>query len=400
MGVLYARVAGAWVPSTTGGGSVPEPAYVGPWRNGASTTDPNTAQFGNTLGGQRKEGLMLDASGYLRFYSRTGAPTGGSQTQFIEVSTDHLTETWIASLIRNRFQLGDFNFGLHPTHGMWCVWMSSEGDNYMVMRGTGGGLLLNANTGSSEGIHLRKGNSNMMTLNGGANLYTGNFSIPWTSPSNAWGSAHFLAYPQNNGADQARYAGHSPGVAPQLRVVATNGSTWGVVNEDSGAWAIIGAAGFSVQSSRLDKREVTTLGDKIDVQPLFKRERIIVNYSPRCDKVPPPDIMSLRPVTFRPKVPMWKIVPTKGDTYDPADESSWRLEPQTGIFGLEGTRERLGLVAEEVETVIPSAVNHNIDGEALGIDYAQITVALLDHVQRLTDEVATLRYRIAELENV
>jgi hypothetical protein len=228
---------------------------------------------------------------------------------------------------------------------------------------------------------------------------TGMFSCNRTSPTNSWNTAHYLAYPTSNAADQARFAGHSPGVAPQLRVVASNGSTWGVVNEDSSGWAIIGAAGFSVQSSRLDKREVTTLGDKLDVRPLFERERIIVNYSPRCDEVPPPDIMSLRPVTFRPRVPMYKVVPTNGESYDKDDPDSWTLEPQDGIFGLEGTRERLGLVAEEVESVIPSAVNHNIDGEALGIDYAQITVALLDHVQRLTEEIATLRYRITELEN-
>ena len=60
---------------------------------------------------------------------------------------------------------------------------------------------------------------------------------------------------------------------------------------------------------------------------------------------------------------------------------------------------RFVIIAEEVETVIPSAVMHNSHGDTMAIDYAQVTVALLDHVQRLTDEVATLRYRITELEN-
>ena len=53
-------------------------------------------------------------------------------------------------------------------------------------------------------------------------------------------------------------------------------------------------------------------------------------------------------------------------------------------------RERLGLIAEQVESVLPSAVDHNADGEVLGIDYAQVTVALLDHVQQLTKRIEML----------
>jgi hypothetical protein len=93
----------------------------------------------------------------------------------------------------------------------------------------------------------------------------------------------------------------------------------------------------------------------------------------------------------------FRIVPTDGHSYT-ADPATWRTEPEDGVLGHEGTRERLGLIAEEVETVIPSAVTHDRDGKTQAIDYAQVTVALLDHVQRLTDEVATLRYRISELE--
>ena len=68
------------------------------------------------------------------------------------------------------------------------------------------------------------------------------------------------------------------------------------------------------------------------------------------------------------------------------------------LVGSEGHRERLGLVAEDVETVIPSAVSHGAEGNVVGIDYAQVTVALLAHVQRMTEEMATMRYRITELE--
>jgi hypothetical protein len=73
-------------------------------------------------------------------------------------------------------------------------------------------------------------------------------------------------------------------------------------------------------------------------------------------------------------------------------------EPLDTVAGRESHRERLGLIAEDVEHVVPSAVSHAPGGEAAGIDYAQITVALLDHVQELTRTVETLRYRITELE--
>ena len=103
--------------------------------------------------------------------------------------------------------------------------------------------------------------------------------------------------------------------------------------------------------------------------------------------------MALRPVAFRPKAPASHPVKNEQGEWEGGED--WPLD---SWWGHEGHRERLGLVAEDVETVIPSAVSHGAEGNVVGIDYAQVTVALLAHVQRMTEEMATMRYRIAELE--
>lgn len=378
-GILFTRI-----------GAQP-PAYVGEWRTAAGTTDGNMASFSSFANNNLKEGYTVDLSGYCRIYSRTGVKTGATQIQFIEVAADHVTEQWIASLIRNRWQVADICFGQEPNHGLWGVWIaSSEGNagrNYMMMRGGSGELYLNADPSSY--VSLRVGNGSALDVRPGQTSAAGQFQAAHNPGNSTWTSAQFLANCTSSSAEQARVAGNSPGVAPQLRVVATNGERWGVVNSDASVWAPIGASGFETNSSVATKREVRHLGE---------RERIIVNHPVDADVVPPIDVMSLRPVAFRPKIGAQRIVPTNGVSYSPDDDDSWRIEPEVGILGHEGQRERLGLIAEEVHTVLPSAVNHDVDGNALGIDYAQITVALLDHVQRLTEEVATLRYRITELE--
>jgi hypothetical protein len=211
--------------------------------------------------------------------------------------------------------------------------------------------------------------------------------VQYDSADVTWGQAQFIAYPTGS-TQQARIALQSSGIAPQMRSVTVNGEKVGVINSVGTAWAPIGASAFETNSTITAKRHVRSL---------CQRERIVVRHDPHSDLVPMPDIMSLRPVAFRPKVPALRIVPTDGHSYT-ADPATWRTEPEDGVLGHEGTRERLGLIAEEVETVIPSAVTHDRDGKTQAIDYAQVTVALLDHVQRLTDEVATLRYRISELE--
>jgi hypothetical protein len=158
------------------------------------------------------------------------------------------------------------------------------------------------------------------------------------------------------------------------RIAHGRGEQLDAVNWDSSAFVPIASLRHDTMSTITMKRDVRALRPE--------RERSAVRLDPEADTVETLDVMALRPVAFRYKTPAQHLDGTEFE----------------GILGAESKRERLGLIAEETQHVIPSAVTHTEDGDAMGIDYSQITVALLDHVQRLTDEIATLRYRITELE--
>lgn len=399
-GVVQAVVAGTNVtvnntdparPVVSAAGAALTPAYVGPFRTGASSVDTSIAQFSSTAGGVRKEGLHVDTSGYVRIYSQQGVSPGISQITFSEIAPDHLTESWIASLIKERFQLGDLTMGKHAAHGLYGMWINSEAATtpaaYCWLWESGDHLI---NAASGKKISLRHGNTTIANFSAAlSQTLSDQFQIDSNiSGQIAWNYAQLLFYPPG-GHNFQRIALYSAGSCPQIRNNTAFADTVELTTSSAAANCQIIASAFTVSSSTLIKRDVRSLSD---------RERIVVHHPVDADEVPPPDIMSLRPVAYRPKEPAMKIVPHDETTFDPADEDTWHYEPHDGILGHEGRRERLGLIAEEVQTVIPSAVIHGEDGQVGGIDYAQITVALLDHVQRLTEEVATLRYRIAELE--
>jgi hypothetical protein len=71
------------------------------------------------------------------------------------------------------------------------------------------------------------------------------------------------------------------------------------------------------------------------------------------------------------------------------------LVPKTFRRRATPDREELGLIAQEVQTVLPQAVKlieTNLGDEPrLAIDYAQITAALINAVKELAAEVASLK---------
>lgn len=368
-----------------------DPAYAGPRREGGTTGTTTTAwiaSFSNMLF-RGKEGLTVENSGIVRMFGTSTAMPSVEPFQWLTVPANHATETWIASLSGGKFQVGDAVMGLHPVHNLWGLWSNSSpgGASYWVMRGSGGDLYLNC--ASAATVCLRGANADMLRVSAGQTFATGQIQTGHDAPNPQFANAQLFANCSQAG-QQARVALNSPGVCPQMRGLAADGEQLVAVNNQASGYCPVGASAFNTLSTQTIKRDIRTLRPE--------RERIFVHHDVRSEVVPDIDIMALRPVAFRPKVPALRIVPTNGDSYDANDPDSWESVPEVGILGHEGTRERLGLIAEEVETVIPSAVTHNCDGDTRGIDYAQITVALLDHVQRLTDEVATLRYRIAELE--
>ena len=372
MGVLNAKVGGEWVPIAPGIASsrlVLDPAYVGPRRDGASWV----AQYDSTYF-QGRHGLQIVEDGSIGAVVSTGLPFYVTQ-----VAADGLTEDWIASISKNKFQITDMCFGVHPTYNTYMGWWpNSSPNNYILISGGAQETLVNAATGGS--VSLRVNNADILRAFAGVVAITGHMTATYVTPNESWNEA------QLHGATSAttsRMSLYVPGYAPQWRAHTSIGDKMCCVNNPGNAYANVIAAAYDTGSTATIKRGIRSLRPQ--------RERIVVRHDPFSDVVAEPDIMALRPVAFRPREDPQRIT---------ADKRGCEPEPLDSVFGKEGRRERLGLIAEDVEHVIPSAVSHDVDGNCVGIDYAQITVALLDHVQRLTEEIATLRYRVAELEGV
>ena len=284
--------------------------------------------------------------------------------------------------------VGDWCLGAHPNQSSYpAMWKKAYGATPGVGQYTFLAWDVHAVVNAEVGgvVASRINNTTRLSV---ANNEVVIHGIPTKSdynpPNTEWNTAHFFAYPTAANYYQARMAFHSPGVAPQVRAVATSGDKIGIINTNGTVFAPIEASAFTVGS---------TITEKHGIRSLREYEPIAVSHDPYTDTVPQPDIMSLRPIAFRPKTPALRIIPLDGD--DEYTPERHQIVPEIGILGHEGTRERLGLIAEEVESVVPSAVTHDMYGNCIGIDYAQVTVALLDHVQQLTERIELLEARLA-----
>jgi hypothetical protein len=283
---------------------------------------------------------------------------------------------------------------IRPTANTW--------DNY-TMLGQGAATFLNAPPGGT--LYFRIGNTTVAqstpstfsilpTLScnavycgdlsanslGSAYHVHGNTVRGLSTNQGVWNTWGILSWAQGGGGGLAINGIYLEGTtACGWRMHYQQGNCMYAVAWDNGSHTPVGGERFDTLSTITHKRGVRPLRPE--------RERITVDLDPAVDELAEPDIMSLRPVAFRYKRPAQRI-PLGSDVGEdwPADE----------IIGAESRRERLGLIGEEVQHVIPSAVSHDSEGNVMGIDYAQVTVALLDHVQRLTDEVGMLRAALAQ----
>jgi hypothetical protein len=57
----------------------------------------------------------------------------------------------------------------------------------------------------------------------------------------------------------------------------------------------------------------------------------------------------------------------------------------------------LGLIAEEVATVIPEAVAFDDNGAAIGVDYNRLTALLVEAVKSQQEQIADLRRELQGL---
>lgn len=368
---LRRRIAAAIGGGGNGDGSlVLPPAYAGP-----RSDNPTSARFGNTVR-PGYEGLTVTDDGTAAVVTSNARALALYQRNAADNGFD-----WIANFANaaGTCSVQTVGLGNHTAFAGPAIWPKALPDNNLNNYTLG---MMNDNTwtmvNATTTVRLRVNNADKLSvLAEGIDANT-RMSVYYEPGNNDWTSAHVLCYPQGSTSSQARISMHSPGIAPQIRAVALDGEVVGHINNPGTNWVPCFASAFTTVSTAVIKQDVRTLRPE--------RERIVVHHPWDADIVPPPDIMALRPVTFR---PLEELISNDTETD----------EPRTGIIGHEERRERLGLIAEDVQHVLPSAVTHNAHGEVRGIDYAQVTVALLDHVQRLTDEVATLRYRIAELES-
>lgn len=210
-----------------------------------------------------------------------------------------------------------------------------------------------------------------------------------------WNTAQIQAYSNGNYVQMSWYQ-NVGGAAPQQRNHSSEGYRLTAVNSDQSGYSNYKAGAFEVASSIDYKLNVHSLSPEIEPRFAF------VEWDE--DTIEYVDIMALRPVVYRKQGFPQKIVPAPGytevDSMD-LEHTSQIVENFDYIWQTEHYRERLGLIAEEVARVIPSCIQFRWpDAKPDAIDYAQITVALLDHVQRLTRQVETLQYRVIELESV
>lgn len=158
----------------------------------------------------------------------------------------------------------------------------------------------------------------------------------------SWDKAH-LALVDESGDHVANLAlvdGEGGGV--QLLWSSANGSVLSVVNANNDGYAAVWGGAYTNQSTRDSKTDIRTLESDGDV------------------------IDRLRPVVFK-----------------------WKNHSQN--------RDRLGLIAEEVDDVLPEIVDY-VDDKPIGLQYDGVIPLLLAEVQQLRRRLANVEARLASKE--
>ena len=380
-------------------------------RMGARTAQPSWARFGRGGDATGNQGFICHDTGGLEASAASG--------QFFHV---HDGVTHIAEIAATKSWINGWTLApAHPTHtGHSAIYRESHpgGGDYVILSNVAQTFL-----NGRDNLYLRRGNAeNGIIIDGtyvnthtriyahagihsATDAYiTGTANVgglhsrgvivgDFAGGNGAWNWANIISQTTDtwNG---ARVAIHANGVGvSQWRVAVHQGSGMiEAVNHDNSVYSYVGAAGFASLSALRYKTDIRPLRPDLNQRSAMRASE---DRDPLADTVDLPDIMALRPVAYRPIKPYETITKIDPDGPDD-DEDNWLAKPYppNSVHGRESRRERLGLVAEDVEHVIPSAVLHSDVGETYGIDFAQITVALVDHVQQLTEQVTALQAAI------
>lgn len=360
---------------------VTTPAEAGP-----RDDTPTLARFGHVSAdgragfiaiGEGSSQVIMGNGKALAFYQINGA------------SYDYLGRVYPAGGI-GALDMGGWTIGRHPVHtGFYGLWIlgATGGGQYAVMSDSAT-TLLNA----SGTVYIRVNNvtkmsfvaSNLLAETPYRATTPNNVGVDGDPISGAWYDANF--YASSPGAN-VRIGLRASSTAYQLRVLSGQAYISCVNEVNTGHGAFAGKPYITLEPAFLMAEPAAMKsGDQQSAQPTVRllrpdQEQPAVlarqSFDEMPDIVPEPDIMALRPVAFR---------------------SSNSEGAATTLLERQASREVLGLPIEDLMTAIPSAVTYDADGQPVGITYDQVTVALLDHVQQLTDTVEALQQRVAELE--
>lgn len=84
---------------------------------------------------------------------------------------------------------------------------------------------------------------------------------------------------------------------------------------------------------------------------------------------------------------------------DMSDYAVLQLRPRNFVYKVRPNVVERGLIAEEVEKVIPDLVAYNNDGTPMSVKYHELPVLLLAEMQKMTKKIDMLERRIAQLES-
>lgn len=155
----------------------------------------------------------------------------------------------------------------------------------------------------------------------------------------------------------------------QLRVQDSGGIFWSGLRTDTDAQLYAARDKWFTTGSAANVRILT--GDPgTDAKIALSTSSGQFKRDVETTSIPPAVVMALRPVRYR-------------DISDPSPDAPWHI----------------GLIAEEVQSHLPTAVDEDEHGEPFSVDYQKITTALLSVVQEQQRTIESLESRIAALEN-
>lgn len=279
--------------------------------------------------------------------------------------------------------------------------------DYARLQGGTGGLLIGATVGLmnlyvQNGLQVQISPTEAFFYNMVRSGST--FRSDSNPPNLTWNTAHFLAYPTANTSSQARIALHSPGVAPQLRAVASSGESIACVNSNTTGFAPLVASAFTVGShprTKIDREEIAeSLLDMVCRLPRPERYR---------DKIRPmrsgvtQRFASINKRWVESSESRQPLRPNSERDLETVDHTECTEDTCGGTSKspcalIRNDHLRIGMMATEIPKVFPEAAHYDSEGVPIGWDVPTMVAALVGTIGELNDKLNNERLRNDALE--